>query len=57
MRVVGLGMAKTGPKESEKTAQAVRLFKKGWPAMKAAFGAGVTVSTLYRALQRRKEKR
>ena len=50
-------MPKTGPKESEATKKAIALYEGGKSAVVAAYMAKVNPSTLYRALQRRKEKR
>ena len=50
-------MPRSGPKESDRTRKALELHAKGHSVWKAASLAGVLPSTVYRALQRRKEKR
>lgn len=48
---------KAGPKESSQTKTAIKLWDEGDSVLQACFAANISPSTLYRALQRRKEKR
>jgi hypothetical protein len=50
-------MAKSGPQETDATRKAIALYASGKSAVVAAYMAKINPSTLYRALQRRKEKR
>ena len=50
-------MKRPGPVEEERTRKALALVANGKSVARAAAQAGVLPSTIYRALQRRKEKR
>jgi transposase len=53
---MGYSLAMTG-QVSGKTERALKLVLKGWTAYAAAKKTGISLSTIYRALRREKEKK